>query len=61
MWSAIPVALLCMLIIVGDGSKGDDVLYNMGVLLFVRSCVPMTYAWFGFWHGGFGLNIEAGT
>ena len=44
MWSAIPVALLFILMIVGDGKqgsgpKGDDVLYNTGGLLLVRPSV----------------------
>ena len=43
MWSAIPVALLCMLVIVGDGwqgsdPKGDNVLCNTGGLLLNRVC-----------------------
>ena len=45
MWSAIPVALLCMVVNQnerkqGSGSEGDDVLLNTGDFrLFVRSFV----------------------
>ena len=40
MWSAIPVALLCVVVKQnerkqGSGLKGDKVLYNTGGLLFV--------------------------
>ena len=44
MWSAIPVALLCMIVNwsegkQGSGPEGDKVLYNTGGLLFVRPSV----------------------
>ena len=46
MWSAIPVALLRMLVIVGDGQQGsspegDDVLQNTGGLSFIHLSVRM--------------------
>ena len=37
MWSAIPDALLCMIVNLGEGKqgKGDKVLQNTGGLLFI--------------------------
>ena len=66
MWSAIPVALLCMIVILserkqGSGPEGDEVLKNTGdfrsfVCLFVRLFVPPSLGPSGLKYGHWDLK-----